>query len=538
MMAKTAKSPPFLGGLPRAKWPRLWQHIRAASARGREDAEGFADFYRLLFGRGLPRHAAEEWLPALYEAVAAREGLIIEAFRGSSKTTTLSVAWLAYRVGHHPAASHLVVAGSDESARGIAAQAAWIIAASRAWKLTFPHVKPDRERGWSATAGWNVRDTRGSKAAWARQALAARGKDASLAGVGYRSGQLIGKHPGGTLVVDDLHDEFNSRDGRELEKAREVLTGTLLPTLNPETAQLFVGTPWSANDGLAYLKSTGRYRTVKTPVWRAAKGRQAPAASLSKKTKKSASDGPNAEEPNYVATWPQRFPLAEIEKRRAQVGTAQFARMYQLDLAAAAGAHLRSEWLGRVPLASVDPRQPVYLGVDYASSAVDDPRGDYFAAAVGRALADGEGVAVVDGVRARLSQAKAEEEVLRLAARYPTLKMVAVEAVGKGEEFYHLLSRRAGLPLVAMRPGRHSKAVRFERGMAPAFEGRRAWVLDVETEFLRAFQEEWAAFPHGQHDDTLDAVYWMLTAAQGNLLQREKASKRRAANPLLAFGKI
>ncbi len=39
----------------------------------------------------------------------------------------------------------------------------------------------------------------------------------------------------------------------------------------------------------------------------------------------------------------------EIERRRQESGTIEFARMYLLDLAAASGAHLRREWLNRYP---------------------------------------------------------------------------------------------------------------------------------------------------------------------------------------------
>ena len=108
--------------------------------------------------------------------------------------------------------------------------------------------------------------------------------------------------------------------------------------------------------------------------------------------------------------------------------------------------------------------------------------------------------------------------------------MIGIEAVGKGEEFYHLILRNSLLPVIPLHTGRQSKAVRFEKGMAPLFQLGRAWVADHETPFLRAFREEWVRFPLAEHDDTLDAVYWMLYTAQKYLWKNTGKSEQKS-NP-------
>jgi hypothetical protein len=113
--------------------------------------------------------------------------------------------------------------------------------------------------------------------------------------------------------------------------------------------------------------------------------------------------------------------------------------------------------------------------------------------------------------------------------------MIGVEAVGKGEEFYYLLQKDWGLPVVKMHPGGKSKGLRFETGMAPLFEYGRAFLADVERPFLAAFRDEWMRWPQGEHDDTLDAVYWMLNAGQDFLLGSRKRDKR--PNPFGEFGR-
>jgi len=210
---------------------------------------------------------------------------------------------------------------------------------------------------------------------------------------------------------------------------QKVVTGTILPTATPSTWQVFIGTPWTENDILAYLKATGRYDSVRTPVERDGQPR-----------------------------WPERFSREEIENLRQAVGEVEFARMYLLDLLAASGVHLRREWLRTYPYPRIDPSWPVVMGVDYASAADELLAGqrDYFAVAIGRALPGGAGVVLVDGCRQHLSQGAAQAKLIKLAERYPTLQLVGVEAVGKGEEFFHLMLRTSRLPLQAGSRG-HSK---------------------------------------------------------------------------------
>jgi phage terminase large subunit-like protein len=467
---------------------------------------GFAAFYQSLYNRALPRHALREWVIPLYAARARKKGLIVFAFRGSSKTTTLSIAFTAFRIGHRPSASNLIIQASDPAAADTAAQVADLIANHPAWKVAFPHIVPDPKVGWGS-GGFEVRDTNLEYETWRALCAQEKGKDPSLIGLGYKSRALIGKHPTGLLVIDDIHDETNTRSARELRTVTTILTGTILPTVTPQTWQLFVGTPWRENDALAYLSATGRHRTVRTPLTR-----------------------------NNRSVWPARFPRKEIELLRQQSGEAEFARMYLLDLKAAEGIHLRREWLNPYPHNKIQPHWPTILGVDYASTAdkMKNDRRDYFAVAIGRALPGG-GIVLEDGLRAKLSQGEAEQELTRFIANYPYTVIVGVESVGKGEEFLQMMRRNHSLPWQDMNPGGRSKGDRFEKFMGVEFQNKRVWISDVETPFLRAFHEEWLQWPYADHDDTLDSVAWMLEAGQQYLLSQPR--KDNASNPYLSLGR-
>jgi hypothetical protein len=523
-------------------------------AKADDGPRGFEAFYRLVFGRALPRHAVTEWLPAIYGAKRQGLGTVIEAFRGSCKTTTLTIAWVAFRVGHHPEKSNLLLQVGDNIARDNAQQIADIIDYNQGWKRVFPQVEPDRKAGWSST-GYEVVQTDMDYAEWRALCAREKGKDPTFVGLGYRSRAVIGKHPTGVLLVDDIHDENNTRSARELETVRKIVMGTILPTVTPDTWQVFVGTPWTENDVLAYLKSTGRFISVRTPIMRSldvdGEGSVIGDQGSGGDEKEDNSATPNSQlgVPNSppaipdsqfaVPVWPERFPLAEIEKLRKTIGEVEFARMFLLDLEAASGVHLRREWLGGYPREKIDSRWPVVMGVDYASTAdkLVGGRRDYFAVAIGRALPGGEGIVLVDGYRGHLSQGEAEAKLKDLAEAYPTTQLIGVEAVGKGEEFFHLMLRTSRLPVRAVRPGRQSKGERFERDMAPLFELHRAWVAEVDTPFLRAFRDEWARWPHGDHDDTLDAVYWMLYVGVPHMMGNGKGSRVKASSPFGALAR-
>ena len=468
---------------------------------------GFARFYELIFGRALPAHARRDWVEPLYKARRAGKGLVVAAFRGSTKTTTLSIAFTAFRIGQESHKSHLLIQAGDEMASDTAAQIADLIARNPGWQAAFPNVVPDREVAWGAD-GYEVRRSGMDYAAWRALCAREKGKDPTFVGLGYKSRAIIGKHPTGLLVVDDIHDETNTRSRRELDTVIQILTGTILPTVTPSTWQVFVGTPWTENDALVYLKSTGRFVSAATPIM--GKGGR--------------------------SKWVQKFPAKEIQKQRQLAGEAEFARMYLLDLKAAQGIHLKSEWLRAYPHEKIQMNWPVVMGVDYASTAdaLKSSRGDYFAVAIGRAIPGG-GMVLVDGFRERASQGEAEQQLKALAAAHPTTRLIGVEAVGKGEEFFHLLLRSSRLPVLPLQPGGRSKGLRFEASMAKLFQFGRAWVADVETPFLRAFRDEWLRWPHGEHDDTLDATYWMLYAARPYL--GEGIRRERGENPFGSLGR-
>lgn len=491
-------------------------------ARFYDDSLGFAAFYELVFGRDLPRHVFG-WIEEIYAAQKAGKGIVVEAHRGSTKTTSVTVAFTAFQIGHNPADSNMFIQASDESAEKKAQEVAGIIKTNPGYKAVFPWVTPDENVSW-ASRGYEVQSSMvkvkdDSPAGFSyvpvkyeefRRIKVSVTQDPTFVGLGLTSTAIIGKHPTGMLVLDDIHDEKNTRSARELEAVKDILESTVLPITTTPTGgtrfKIVIGTPWKPNDAFAALKAKPGFNHVFTPIV-----------------------------VNGKPTWPEAFSLEKIEDIKLNTPPIEWARMYLLDLTAAEGIHLKGEWLGEYPHEQIDDKWPVVLGVDYASTADQwETKGkerDYFALAIVR-LKPGGGAIVVDGIRAHMSQGESETRVKAIAAMYPTLQLIGVEAIGKGEEFYHLLLRSSNLPIIPMFTKGKSKGERFEKQMAPLFQFGRAFISSKPTEFLDHFRREWLQFPNAIHDDVLDSVFWALDCAKYNMYGVPDSANLGVTNPM------
>ena len=462
---------------------------------------GFEIYYTLLHNQVMPPHA-RQWIDELYDALdRGKAAILYEAFRGSTKTTTF-LTYLTYFIGHHPERSNMLIQVADESARETMGRAAQIIEHNDIWKLCFPSVVPDKSVGWGAE-GYNVMRTDLPYGDWQRRIADRSGP--TFVGYGRTARSIIGKHPDGILWLDDIDDENTTRSDRERRKTQDLLRGTIFPMRTPSTATIDTGTPWTYNDAIAYMKSTGEFHTVRTPIC----------------------------DEGGESVWPAVFPREEIERQRRLAGEIEFARMFLLDLEATKGINLKDEWLHKYPVEKVDLSWPVVFGIDPATTLdkLRDRSRDYFALSVGR-LIPGGGCVLVGGVRMHLSQGEAIDKVESLALSYPSFVLAVIETHGIGEQIFQLLLRQTAVNVIGATtaakifgsgssprgPGR------YEAQLAPLFRSSRIWISSEENEYLNHFRQEWLRYPLGEHDDTLSATFFMAYAAilQGALAEPMK----------------
>ena len=485
-----------------------------------DSPEGYEAFYTLIQGFPPPLHA-RKWIKDIFQAKTDGRGLVIEAFRGSTKTTTLTVIFVAHQIGLHPEKSNLIVGLNDAAAkkRG-ASKIADIIEYNKAWKLIFPHIIKDEKRGWGDNGYW-VQDTSMPYDEWSRKL----GLDYTLSGWGYTSGALVGMHPTGTLVIDDIHGDENTSSPRQLEEVMDIIKGTLMPTLVPGAFHIVVGTPWVEGDAISYFKALPTmFHHIRTPLL---SGEQ--------------------------SVWPEVFTEEEVTNRKAASGAVEFARMYMLDLEAAKGHNLKKEWLGYFNYEDIKEDWPVFMGNDYASTSdrLKQQRRDDNAICWGRLTPRGD-LVLIDGDAEQMSQAEAYQRIIARASSFPTLQQIGIESIGKGEEFYELLGQAPiFMPIVPI-PSHtglaRSKGGRFEKVLAPMFQRRRVLLSTRQTPFLKKFVDQWISWDGSGNsgDDTLDAVYMMTKAAEGFIalpaLQVSAESplyfeKKKMVNPWAILGR-
>ena len=500
--------------------------------------DGFSAFYERLHGNKLPQHARENWIEPIFGMREQDKGALIQAFRGSWKTTTVGVTFTAFFIGHHPEKTNLIISAGDDSANDITSTVANIIQYSDTWKAVFPHVEPDRSQGWGEK-GYEVKRTDIDYEDWIEGK--SKDKDPTLLGLGVGSSRLIGKHPTGLLLGDDILDEDNTSSVRELQSVERKVIGTILPFIvedesNPPgerliTWPIFIGTPWVEGDVYEVLKNTGEFTFTKVPIMREC-GKNDPGAIYFDYEKLTG---------HYKLTWPQRHTKDSVIRLYKRMGEKEFFRMYMLDLSVQTeGAGLKFH---TYPHEQIDARWPMVCGVDYASiireQSLDYKNRSYYAQAYLMKMPDGRAV-VFDGIHDRCTQAEAESH-MEAAEAFQGHRFTVFEADGKGEEALQTFLRNPNLNLVPKKTKGAGKEDRLERQLGPWLENGTILISDGNTPFLNFLRKNLRKYP-GWFKDGIDAVYW---AAMGmpEVLQIKNKKDRLPAprateltqNPFHAF---
>jgi hypothetical protein len=515
---------------------------------GKKDTpQGFILFYMHITRGRMPNHA-KIWIRDIYEKKAEDRGSLIFAFRGSWKTTTISQIFTAFRMGHEAWKSNLILQVNDDAAQKTTLAIAELIKMNPAWMDIFPSVVPDKRKGWGAKGYW-IRDNSIDDAEWAARIVIS--KDPSLLGLGITSGSVIGKHPTGVLLMDDIHDQENTASALERAKVLLVVTDTVLPmavtdaTMEEgqqlQTWTLTVGTPWHEEDAYHYLKDTGEFGYLYSPLIYPVKEGDPGAVYFDHKKL----------EGWYRLAWEDHIPYESVISLYNKSGHRGFGRMYLLSLIAAMdlGLPFQSFPKERIDELSVDYDLEYCGGVDYASmievrgKTMDTRNRSLFALAYGCILPQRVFV-ITGGMTGHFTQMSAEGKVEATQARFKRYRTTGVEMNGKGEEFFQVLARRPELDLLPYWTGKQEKTRRHEMQLGPWLEMGKIMISDEDTPFLNDLRRALWEFPHGNLD-ILDAVYGVAQTIPDILVVNKKPKGRlptpegheeRKPNPFASFG--
>ncbi len=533
---------------------KLLQELNEKYSAGKAvTVKGFQTFYKAVYLRELPE-AAVPIVEAFVWAFTEKKGAMEECWRGFGKSTFLT-AWAAYIVGARPVGSTALVRINDKAAQKTGGAIAEMIETNPGWKEIFPHVVPDKEAGWSLENGFHVKDMRVVEKEgydkWLQLCFADHVAEPSLACGGIESGIIIGMHPSNGMWFDDLHDEGNTRSRAEMEEIVAILKGNIISTWFGMGGSPAIGvacTPWSDNDAYTVMMKSGLFKKVSIPIFVRADAipPEHPARPLWEKNKIEHTCYFQPYGYDVILTAPNEFPIEKcVEIYNAN--PTRFGQMYLLDLSTLKGLTLLREWLNEFPAEKISELWPAYFAIDFAST-TDQLKGgdtDFFTLAIGRAIPGG-GVVVTGGFKARIKTHEALAKVQALASIYHPMA-IGVEKWGKGEEFKNQLIYSTTLPIIPLPlagAAVRSKGQRFEFGLAAAFSNGRMWISDVKDEFLKSFVDEWASWDGGTqksrtgHDDTLDAVYWLMEISLGHVMAADSAGvvrKKERSQSLLSM---
>lgn len=214
--------------------------------------------------------------------------------------------------------------------------------------------------------------------------------------------------------------------------------------------------------------------------------------------------------------FPALFPAAVVEEAKRDLGARDFAGQHQQRPAPAGGALFQRHWW-RFYTRRPERLEETVQSWDMAFKDTDGS--DFVVGQVwGRAGADKY---LLDQVRARLDFPATVQAVLALSEKWPGARKKLVEDKANGPAVIAALKGKlAGLVPVLPEGGKEARA----HAVSPEIEAGNVYLPapepDPETgyrppEWIGAFLEEAAAFPHGAHDDQVDAMTQALNRLAG-----------------------
>lgn len=498
---------------------------RSISARSSFTVQGFLDFYWCLWRREAPPYALE-WV----QSFMSGKWTILYCFRGSTKSTTLTITFSLFWLLHKPFSAVLVVQANDASSNRSTALISDIIEYYEGWRACAPHLVPDKDKGWGAN-GYFIKDTSIPYENWLMHCQQDHLRDPSFVGMGITSGEIVGAHPS-LLLFDDIHDHRNSAYPKDRQAVVDTVRANVIPTITKartSSGQVpFIGvacTFWDEQDAYHALLETGLFQYIQTPIM---------------------SFDENGDEDfegkKVRLTWKAGFTIEDIRKLRNINSAKEFARMYLCDLSSKGLSNYPS-WLPYDSQA-IDWSWPMTCGADpvnaYRATQGREGSRSHFAMAYGLRTPTGA-IILGDGVLVQCTPFEAEQYIARAQMSYTGYRTTVIETHGGGSVFISFLQRNPNLrilPSDQLPRIRGNKAMRQYELLEPLLRTGSLQISDGNSPFLDAFRNYLDRYPnfdeHAPEWDVADAVYYMILGfpeAAAQVSSLESQNKPRRKNP-------
>ena len=277
------------------------------------------------------------------------------------------------------------------------------------------------------------------------------------------------------LVCDDIVDVRSIYSQAERQRVKTFFRENLMNLLEPTGRVWNLSTPWHRHDLNGELRANPAFALFRRAVG-----------------------------PDLSPVWPEHWPRDRLEARRREVGSASFLRGYQLTYPTEGEALVQPGWIHHWTAPEEYPRKVLAIDPAVATHARADQT-----ALVALGLTAGNKVHCLEALGQRLPASELPALIERLDARWNP-ETILYEANAAFAGLGEMLQRHPGfghrVRLVTQtraKPGRIAVfAIQVERGEF-LLHG-----LDAETVVpgQAALREQMLIYPHGDHDDLLDAA--------------------------------
>ena len=216
--------------------------------------------------------------------------------------------------------------------------------------------------------------------------------------------------------------------------------------------------------------------------------------------------------------WPEYWKLDELEKVKATLPVGKWNAQWMQRPTSEEGALIKREWWRKWDKETIPPLQHVIQSYDTAF--MKKETADFSAITTwGIFFPDqdsGANLILLDAVKGRYEFPELRRKALE-QYKYWNPETVIVEAKASGLPLTYEL-RQMDIPVISFTPSKgNDKHVRVNT-CAPLFESGMIWAPDQN--FAEEVKEECAAFPHGDHDDLVDATTMaVMRFRQGGLIK-------------------
>lgn len=202
------------------------------------------------------------------------------------------------------------------------------------------------------------------------------------------------------------------------------------------------------------------------------------------------------------ALWPDDYPLDALSKIKDQIGSREWASLYQQEPSPDEGSVFKLEWFPRYTTLPADVFRCVH---SWDTADKDKEINDPTSLTAWTEAA--KGYYLKDRFNARLQFPDLLRAIRSLAERDGP-DAILIEDKASGQQAIQVLRRETRLPIIAVEPD-SSKVIRAQ-GVSGMCEAGRVW-LPSSAPWLVDYEMQIRSFPQGAHDDDVDSTSQALS---------------------------